>query len=159
MLLLLLFADVWSLIRVISIAIWLVSGVLEGIAYCNISKRLDIPGGWLMFVPVGRWIQLRKIQTRLVTGDRTMDKLFIIAGALRLIPFLGGFSRMALKIAGWYAAATMYEKFAFKRYMLLVCVSVLIPLGSGPCLLFAANRLKKQKLAQEAERVDSEEKI
>lgn len=158
-LLLLAFLDLWSFVWVISAAMWLIGGVLEGIACCRISKHLDISRGWLMFVPVGRWIQLRKIQTRIAPGDRTMDKLFIIAGALKLIPFVGGLSRPVLKIAGWYAAATVYEKFAFKRYMLLVCVSALIPLGTGPCLFFAANKIKKQKLAQEAERVDSEEKI
>lgn len=147
---------------ILSCIIWsmrLAAVILEGGAYFKIAKKLGLKKERLAFVPIVRWTKLRGILNAVRPGDRNTDKLCVASGVLGvgfMSSFLGFF---ALRMAGWYVAVSLYEKYAPEKFVLLTCVSLFVPFGIVPCLFYVAKKLAPEETAVVPEDIDIGEEI
>lgn len=133
--------------------------ILLGLAYRKIARKLGLKNPGLTFVPILRLVKLRGILSYVKPGDRTLDKLCVASGVLSVGTFNYPLGKLALMMAGWYTAASLYEKFVPEKYMLLTCVSLLVPFGAVPCLFYAAKKIPACEADVIPEDIDSGEKI
>ncbi|RBW69262.1 hypothetical protein [Bacillus taeanensis] len=123
---------------IVTFVLGLVGYLLIGFAYLSMTKQLNIPNGWLAFIPFANvYIQGEVVTEKLNNKGGLIFLLALIAAiVLGAIPILGIIISIAFAILGFMVLYWTYNKFSEKA-LLMIIFSILSGGILTPIFLFA----------------------